>query len=220
MLCFGAPRPLWGLRARSHTSGSGGRRRPRGERGRRRRWRRLVAAVFVPPACGGRTSTLLRGRAVPPGVAKGRAGSSFREGLWSSRLFVSLFARFPFLRGGAVPHWRLCQHGDHPLSAGGAPPPSIACSGGRPTTKRHARPCALVGSASPAAHRTHPSECLVLLASPPPASPCPSPPPQFIKAATGLYRVSVPVYPIVMPPVLCIQPHLSSIPNCYNLHRH
>jgi len=53
----------------------------------------------------------------------------------------------------------------------------FAFGGGCPTTKRHARPCVLVGSASLAAHRALPSECLELLASPLTYASCLPPPP-------------------------------------------
>jgi len=126
-----------------------------------RRWRTAATA-----RCGGFRSLShavvvpSRRRSVPPRIAKGRQGSRCRVDVWSSGLLVFIFAHDPFLREAEVLHWRLYPRGDHPC----------------PTTERHARPCALISSASPVAHRTHPSERFVSLASPPALFPLPDPP--------------------------------------------
>ena len=92
----------------------------------------------------------------------------------------------------------------------GAPHHQAACTAARAGWQRF--PCST----------PHASFRESLLSRFPPAGfPLPVPPPLLLsKAATGLYRVSVPVHPLFMPPVLYVQPYLSPIHNCSSLHRH
>jgi len=155
-------------------------RRPRGERRRQRRWRSWLQDGHRPRSPGRPPDSAplvapRRGRFCAPFVRSSHhdPDERCRQGSQTAGR-----GRVAWWRCGPLPCLCLfspCRWGAAPAAA-----PAFlifAFGGGCPTTKRHARPCVLVGSASLAAHRAPPSERLELFASPPPYAYCLPPPP-------------------------------------------